>query len=123
MNNKFGQSLNSRASFLTGFIGVLGHQRIKERRDLKNPGFLFSTIIVITIIVMVVLFYLWSRLLTVNIGYEISRAEKEGKELIRENEVLKLDIATLKSLARIEGMAKNELGLIYPSQKQVIRIK
>lgn len=105
------------------FTGVLGHQRIKERRDLKNPGFLFSTIIVITIIVMVVLFYLWSRLLTVNIGYEISRAEKEGKELIRENEMLKLDIATLKDPARIEGMAKNELGLIYPSQRQVIRIK
>lgn len=123
MSNKFGQSLNPRAGFLMGFTGVLGHQRIKERRDLKNPGFLFSTIIVITIIVMVVLFYLWSRLLTVNIGYEISRAEKEGKELIRENEMLKLDIATLKAPARIEGIAKNELGLIYPSQRQVIRIK
>lgn len=123
MNNKFGQSLNPRVSFLTGFTGILGHQRIKERRDIKNPAFLFSAIMVITIIVLVVLFYLWSRLLTINLGYEISKAEKDRKELIRENEVLKLDIATFKSPLRIEGIANGELGLVYPNQKQVIRIK
>lgn len=105
------------------FTGILGHQRIKERRDIKNPGFLLSAIMVITIIVLVVLFYLWSRLLTINLGYEISKAEKDRKELIRENEVLKLDIATLKSPVRIEGIANGELGLVYPNQKQVIRIK
>ena len=77
----------------------------------------------VTVVVMVILFYLWSRLLTVSIGYEISRAERERMEFARETERLKLEVETLKSPSRIEEIAKGELGLIYPRQEQIIKVR
>mgnify|MGYP001593716977 CR=1 FL=1 len=106
-----------------GFTGVLGHQRVKEKRDINSPWFLFSTILVITVIAMVTLFYVWSRLLTTNLGYEISRAEIERNNLLKGKGLLKIEAASLKSPDRIERIARTELGLVYPSQEQIIRIK
>lgn len=106
-----------------GFTGVLGHQRIKEKRDVNSPLFLFSTTLVIAIIAVVTLFYVWSRLLTINLGYEISRAEIEQKNILKENRLLKIDAATLKSPDRIERIARTELGLVYPLQEQIIEIE
>lgn len=105
------------------FTGVLGYQRVKEKRDVNSPLFLFSAVFIITIIVMVILFYVWSRLVTINIGYEISSAEFNRKALLKEKEMMSIEIASLKSPDRIEEIAKTELGLVYPSQEQIIRLK
>ncbi|MBI5682557.1 MAG: cell division protein FtsL [Deltaproteobacteria bacterium] len=105
------------------FTGVLGRQRVKDKRDVNSPWFLFSAIIVITVIAMVTLFYVWSRLLTINLGYEISRVELERKNLLKEKGLLNIEITSLKSPDRIDRIARTELGLVYPSQEQIIRIK
>lgn len=69
------------------------------------------------------LFYVWSRVQVIQLGYEISSALKEGKKLLETNRKLRLEIATLKSYARIEKLATEELKMSKPKPDQVIVIR
>jgi cell division protein FtsL len=69
------------------------------------------------------LFYVWSRIQVIQLGYEISNALKEERALNEESKKLRLEIATLKSYARIEKMAVEELRMAKPKPDQVIVIR
>jgi cell division protein FtsL len=69
------------------------------------------------------LFYVWSRIQVLQLGYEISSALKEEKALTETNKKLRLEIATLKSYSRIEKLAVEELGMTKPKPEQVIVIR
>jgi cell division protein FtsL len=69
------------------------------------------------------LFYVWSRIQVIRLGYEISNALKEEKALTEVNKRLRLEIATLKSYARIEKFAVEELRMAKPKPEQVIVIR
>ena len=69
------------------------------------------------------LFFVWSRIKVIQLGYEVSNAMKEGRTLVETNKKLRLEIATLKSYARIEKLATEELGMSKPKPEQVIVIR
>jgi cell division protein FtsL len=69
------------------------------------------------------LFYVWSRIQVIQLGYDISNALKEEKVLIEANKKLRLEIATLKSYVRIEKFATEELRMGKPKPGQVIVIR
>jgi len=69
------------------------------------------------------LFFVWSRIKVIQLGYEVSSALKEGRALVETNKKLRLQIATLKSYARIERLATEELGMSKPKPEQVIVIR
>jgi cell division protein FtsL len=69
------------------------------------------------------LFYVWSRIQVIQLGYEISNALKSERALTEANKKLRLEIATLKSYARIEKIAVEELRMIKPKPDQVIVIR
>jgi cell division protein FtsL len=69
------------------------------------------------------LFYVWSRIQVIRLGYEISNALKVEKALTEANKRLRLEIATLKSYARIEKLAVEELRMAKPKPEQVIVIR
>jgi cell division protein FtsL len=69
------------------------------------------------------LFYVWSRIQVIQLGYEISSVLKEEKALTEANKRLRLEIATLKSYGRIERFAVEELKMAKPKPEQVIVIR
>jgi len=69
------------------------------------------------------LFYVWSRIQVIQVGYEISNALKEERALAEANKKLRVEIATLKSYARIEKVAVEELKMTKPKPDQVIVIR
>jgi len=69
------------------------------------------------------LFYVWSRIQVIRLGYEISNVLKEEKALTEANKRLRLEIATLKSYGRIERVAVEELRMAKPKPEQVIVIR
>jgi len=69
------------------------------------------------------LFYVWSRIQVIQLGYDISNALKEERTLTEANKKLRLEIATLKSYARIEKLAAEELRMGKPKPEQVIVIR
>jgi len=69
------------------------------------------------------LFYVWSRIQVIQLGYEISIFLKKERALTEANKKLRLEIATLKSYARIEKIAAEDLRMIKPKPDQVIVIR
>lgn len=63
-----------------------------------------------------------SRVLVVDAGYRLSQAEARQRALTRENDQLKLELATLKSPARLERLAREQLGMSMPSGPLVISL-
>lgn len=88
-----------------------------------NRGSLFLAATAIIIAMLFVLFYLWSRLMVVSLGYEIAKANREMAELMADNKRLKLEALSLKSPQRIEAIALDRLGLVYPKREQIIMVK
>ena len=103
-----------------GFYG--GAQRSQMIRQ-KNAAPLFAAIKVIIVVLLFTVFYLWSRLEVVSLGYEIAQENKERGGLMDDNKRLKLEILSLKSPQRVETIALDRLGLVYPKREQVIIVK
>lgn len=104
------------------FPGSLINQSIR-RKNLKDPNLIFPILVFLVAIVVTLLFFLWSRLETVKLGYEISRENKKTIELLNENKSLRLQVVDLKSPERIERLASERLGLVYPRERQIVVIR
>lgn len=84
---------------------------------------LFVFFLPILFLIVSSLFFVWSRIQVIQLGYEISNALKEGRGLDEANKKLRLEIATLKSFSRIEKFAVEELRMVKPEPGQVIIIR
>lgn len=65
-------------------------------------------------------FYTWCRVQYIQMGYDISEEVEEQRSLTSLHQNLKIELARLKSPARIEKIARQRLGLIAPSEEQII---
>jgi cell division protein FtsL len=102
---------------------ALSYQRVHLRKRTDIMRFLIATIFAALVIVIVISTYLWSRLAVVNLGYEISSVNRERSKLEDENKRLRFELLTLKSPKRIEKIARDDIGLIYPSAKHIVYIR
>ena len=103
--------------------GVLSIQRAALKRKPAETGFLYLAIGAVLIIFLFSFIYLWSRVKVTRYGYEISSAVTERAALSEEKRRLGMEITRLKSPERIERVAKDDLGLVYPTGDQIVRIK
>jgi len=69
------------------------------------------------------LFYVWQHIQVVRLGYEIERLKGERTALIQRERELSLEVAQLKSLKRVEEIAKGDLGLTSPTPGQVVFVQ
>ena len=64
-----------------------------------------------------------SRVFVVDMGYRLSKAQAEANNLTRENDRLKLELATLKAPARLERLAREQLGMMMPPGSAVVSLQ
>ena len=98
----------------------IGRTRVYEK---KGNGLVSGALFSLIILIAASLFYTWSRVEVVKIGYEIFKANSEMRRLDQENKELILEIATLKSPKRIERIAREELKLLPPKDDQIIILR
>lgn len=84
---------------------------IKEFRPI-----LFTT----AIILAVGLLYVWQHIQVIRLGYRVERLNAELSALVQEEKELTVRIAQLKSLARIEEIARRRLGMVDPAPSQIV---
>jgi cell division protein FtsL len=89
--------------------------------SLQRPR-LFPLLIFIALLMGVALFCVWSRLAVVNLEYNISSLEGQVNKMQLQSQRLRLEAASLRSPARIEQIARKELGLRPPTPDQVITV-
>jgi len=107
---------------ILGFGGVFRGQKSRARRNPRNMRFTAFAFLVAAAIVGVLFFYIWCRLSVVSMGYDISEANRERGALMERNRRLKIEFMELKSPQRIERIALEELGLVHPSEGQIIKV-
>jgi cell division protein FtsL len=81
---------------------------------------LLPAALAIALLAAVGVVHVTSRVLVVKVGYELSRLDQESTVLQRENDRLKLELATLKAPSRLEGIARSQLGMAPPTAAQIV---
>jgi cell division protein FtsL len=74
------------------------------------------------VILAAALLYVWQHTYVVRLGYEIERLRARHAALIQENKGLRLEMGQLRSLKRVEEIARRQLGMITPKPDQVILV-
>lgn len=85
---------------------------VPRRRGLLGLAILFFA---------VALFNVWLSGKYYRIGYAASVTLEEKKNLQKERELLRTEILTLRSPARIEAIARTQLGMVDPQTDRIIR--
>ena len=83
---------------------------------------LLPAALAIALLAAVGVVHVTSRVLVVRVGYELSKLDTEATALTRDNDRLKLELATLKSPARLESIAKSQLGMGPPAASSIIHL-
>lgn len=106
---------------IAGTFSSAGRYQGSTRTEAKerSTAFLVYLLSLFVLLLGCAIFYIWSRIQIVNVGYEINRHLKERDFLTEENKKIQLEIATLKSPVRLETLAKKEFNMDLPRQDQI----
>ncbi|HSO71701.1 MAG TPA: cell division protein FtsL [Thermodesulfobacteriota bacterium] len=97
------------------------HTRKKRTQETGRtvPPVLKYAVPLAIILMTGILFYVWLHVQMVGLSYEISKAQKQKKELVEINKKLRIQWASLRAPDRIEQIALNQLGLRSPERGQI----
>jgi cell division protein FtsL len=68
----------------------------------------------------ILVFYVWYQTESVKLGLDINACDQRIRELEESIEALKLERAQLLDPARVEGIARDKLGLVEPADGDII---
>lgn len=99
----------------------------KKRTTRKDKAKLFTVLKGVLLILLsafsLIFVYVWLNIAVVRKGYLLSARKKEKKQLEQKNKELKLEVSELKSLERIEKIARGKLKLSEPKESEILWIK
>lgn len=75
---------------------------------------IFPAAVAVFLLATVGIVHVTSRVMVVRMGYELSRLDQRSSELQRENDALKVELATLTSPAKLAPLARERLGMQVP---------
>jgi cell division protein FtsL len=101
---------------------LVKEESLLARLNAKNLDFVLVALLIFLLVTSIFVFHVWSRLYVFRTGYEIYQQEKTKQELLEENRILTMEVASLKSPARIERIARDDLGLRSPRPEQVVMV-
>jgi cell division protein FtsL len=73
-----------------------------------------------SLIALGLLAYAWQRYNCLELSYQLERTEQSETQAAQLNRELKLELATLRSPARIDLLARNQLGMTVPQPGQIV---
>ena len=94
----------------------------RRKKKTRNPKVLAVCLIFMGLFIGELLFYTWCRVQSIQVRYEISELTADQVRLMMLQDNLKIELARLKSPRRIAKIAKEQLGLILPTNKQLMLI-
>jgi len=90
--------------------------RVSDRRRLRSMA---GAVLGAALGVLLVLGIVGMRVQQVRLSYRLDALRQSRAEIEETNRRLRVEVATLKSLSRIEGKARTELGMVAPGRDQV----
>jgi cell division protein FtsL len=112
----------SLAGFQLGAKAV-NNQDTVTKLDFLKIRLVIKVLVLGVFVVGLALFYTWSRIQIVQIGYEINEQRHEQQLLSDENRVLKLEYSLLRSPQRIREYSARKLHMAQPAWERIIGIR
>ncbi|ABB30648.1 cell division protein FtsL [Geobacter hydrogenophilus] len=106
----------------TDFTKVAAPKKLEAMYAQRGEMFPFL-LAVMVLLTLVSVFHVWSRVRVIDLNLEIAEANRFLKEAQEEQNRLRLEVASLKTPARIEALAKGDLGMALPTDQQVVVVK
>ena len=106
----------------TEFSKVVAPKKLESMYSQRGELFPYLMTVLI-LLTLVSVFHVWSRVRVIDLNLEVSEATRLLKEAKEEQNRLRLEVASLKTPARIESLAKGELGMALPADQQVVVVK
>lgn len=75
------------------------------------------------LIVAALTLYIWQRFQVIELGYKVDRFKTERETLVRMNNNLRIESASLKSLDRVERIAARQIGLKPVERGRFVLVK
>lgn len=95
----------------------------RERRLIRKLKAAVCLFLVFILIVGGVFSYIWPRMKIVTLIYEYNYLQVREKKLVHYNKMLRLELASIMSLDKVEKVAIGKMGMIVPEDKNVIFAK
>jgi cell division protein FtsL len=73
-------------------------------------------------LMIVAMVFVWSNVRLVGLAYEYQALDKTKRSLLRENHFLHVEWESLRSLDRVQLLAKNKIGLREPESRQIVTV-
>jgi len=111
----------SSASFWTGAGSSREQQaaRFHRESDRRRLRAMARALLSASVLVTLILGGLALRVQEIRLSYRLDQLRSTRAEFEEARSRLRVEVATLTSLARIEGMARGELGMVAPTRDQV----
>ena len=97
----------------------------KDRKNARRlraewpTGWLAGAVLILVFCIAAIL-HVRSQLTVVQLGYRLSQATKEHKQLQADHRKLQVEVATLRSPRRLRKLATERLGLREPLPRQIL---
>jgi cell division protein FtsB len=95
----------------------------KKKTSTRNTNPMLKAGIIAAVIVGMILLYLFQLSLVTGAGYSMLEAQNALSAVKNKNKALSVEVARLKSLDRIEDVARNELQMVTPKGASVLAVK
>ena len=81
-------------------------------------------VVLVTLVGLMVgaMIFVWSNVRLIKLAYESQPLKQERRELLREKRLLEVERESLRSLDRIQWLAKKKIGLKEPEGDQIVTI-
>jgi len=94
----------------------------KRKRKQRNPKVVIACLVLMSAFISEMLFYAWCRVQYTKTKYEIAEQTVRFKKLSTMQDHLKIELRRLKSPQRIGKIAREQLGMVTPTPKQMMVI-
>ncbi len=97
-------------------------QKIKKKQFRATNREYRMVFVAIAGLMIAAMAFVWSNIRLVGLAYEYQMLNKAQKNLLRENHLLHVERESLRSLDRIRLLAKKEIGLREPENRQIVTV-
>lgn len=67
--------------------------------------------------------YIWPHIRIVKLGYEKDALRTKYEKYLQANRLMKIEVASLRSLAKIEKIATQQLKMVFPDDSKIVIVK
>jgi cell division protein FtsL len=101
----------------------IDNSRLRRRRSGSFVKLCGKQLAVAAVVAVALLAYTWQRYECLEMSFQLEQTSQEQRQALEFNRELRVELATLRSPARIDQLARNQLGMMVPQPAQIITIQ